>query len=88
MAYKKRLDPDYQDFRRKVLRRDKYTCQMPNCGKKHSLVIHHIIPYAKCYALRTDVNNGITLCKACHKCTFRKEQMYAHLFLTIINGNT
>lgn len=86
MAYKKRLDPDYQEFRRKVLRRDKYTCQMPTCGKKHSLVVHHIIPYANATYLRTDPGNGITLCKQCHKATFRKEKMYASLFLTIIGG--
>ena len=86
MVYKKRLDPDYTNFRREVLSRDRYTCQMPHCGSKHSLVVHHIKPYAKSVALRTDPNNGITLCRKCHKLTFGKESQYAHIFLCIING--
>lgn len=84
--YKKRVDPDYQDFRRRVLSRDKHTCQMPYCGAKRSLVVHHIKPYARAAALRTDPNNGITLCRKCHKETFGKESRYAHIFLSIING--
>lgn len=86
--YKKRLDPDYQDFRRAVLKRDKYTCQMPYCGSKRKLIVHHIRPYAKATYLRTDPNNGITLCRKCHKKTFGKESRYAHIFLSIINGVT
>jgi 5-methylcytosine-specific restriction endonuclease McrA len=86
VVYKKRLDPDYSDFRRKVLSRDKHTCQMPHCGAKRSLVVHHIIPYAKCVALRTDPQNGITLCRKCHKDTFGKERQYAHIFIAILNG--
>lgn len=83
----KRLDPDYKDFRRKVLKRDNYTCQMPYCNSKHSLVVHHIVSYAKSHILRTDPNNGITLCRKCHKLTFGKEKTYASLFLTIIAQN-
>jgi 5-methylcytosine-specific restriction endonuclease McrA len=86
MTYKKRIDPDYQNWRNTVLQRDKYQCQMPNCESKHSLVVHHIIPYAKSYALRTDPNNGITLCRKCHKETFGKESIYAHIFLAVIQN--
>ena len=82
--YKKRVDPDYDDFRRAVLKRDNYTCQMPHCDCKRHLVVHHIRPYAKIVALRTDPNNGITLCRRCHKQTFGKESRYAHIFLSII----
>ena len=86
MVFKKRLDPDYNEFRRRVLSRDRYTCQMPYCESKRSLIVHHIIPYAKSVALRTDPNNGITLCRKCHKRTFGKESQYAHIFLSIISG--
>lgn len=52
-------------WRKLVLERDNYTCQI--CGGKESdLNVHHI----KCFSLypesRFDVNNGITLCKKCH----------------------
>lgn len=84
MVYKKRLDADYKDFRRAVLQRDHHTCQMPHCGSKHSLIVHHIQPYAKSPYLRTDPENGICLCRKCHKSTFGKESQYAHIFLSII----
>lgn len=86
MVFKKRIDPDYQQWRQTVLRRDNYTCQMPHCGARHKLIVHHIIPYKKSYALRTDPNNGITLCRTCHKDTFGKESRYAHIFLSILNN--
>ena len=85
--YTKRLDPDYQEWRKVVLQRDKHTCQMPDCGSKHSLVVHHIKPYAQSIALRTDPNNGIVLCRKCHKQTFGKESIYAHIFLPIVYQN-
>lgn len=79
-----RTDPGYEDFREKVLKRDKYTCQMPDCGSKHSLVVHHINQYSRGHQ-RVDPDNGITLCRHCHKRTFGKEKQYAPMFLSIIN---
>ena len=86
MAQKKRVDPDYDVFRQEVLKRDRHTCQMPYCGSKHNLIVHHITPYSKNTALRTDSENGITLCRKCHKQTFGKEQQYSHIFLSIIHA--
>lgn len=69
----------YIDWRNNVFKRDTYTCQ--HCNKAGELNAHHIIPFAKiihdnnikfiedgliCEPL-WDVNNGITLCKKCHK---------------------
>lgn len=86
---KKRVDAGYSAFTKAVKKRDNYTCQMPYCGSKHSLVVHHIRRYANCPHLRTDPNNGITLCRKCHKSIFSKEKRYAPIFLSIIkqNGN-
>lgn len=48
-----------------VLRRDHWTCQ--RCGYKgRELVAHHLEPWSKNRALRFDVSNGQTLCRACH----------------------
>jgi len=52
-----------RNFREKVLIRDNYTCQI--CGNKKNLEVHHIIPRSK--GGTNVVENGITLCKNCHK---------------------
>lgn len=59
------LDADYRIFKGNVLSRDNYKCQC--CGLKKKLHVHHIFSYKYYPSLRTDVNNGITLCKYCHQ---------------------
>jgi 5-methylcytosine-specific restriction endonuclease McrA len=60
-----RHSPEYKAWRKKVLIRDKYTCQ--NCGsKKRRLEVHHIRGFTKYQHLRLKVKNGITLCARCH----------------------
>lgn len=56
--------PEYEgnNWRQKVLWRDKYTCQ--HCGSQVKLQAHHII-FKSCGGSNT-VSNGITLCKECH----------------------
>ncbi|ANS49302.1 hypothetical protein BT246_39560 [Bacillus thuringiensis] len=59
--------PDYRAWRSAVFKRDGYTCQF--CGEVGgTLNAHHIMAYAEFHDLRTDINNGITLCEECHKC--------------------
>lgn len=61
-----RLTKEYKDWRKSVFERDDYTCMI--CGKVGGeLNAHHIKPYAKYEELRFDLDNGITLCKECHK---------------------
>ena len=71
----------YQDpvFRREILRRDNYTCQMCD-KKKKKLQVHHIKPWAKATYLRFDRNNCITLCSSCHYSIRGKEHHYEKLF--------
>ena len=62
----KRNVPENKEWRKAVYERDNYTCQ--SCGKTgEKLAAHHILPYAIFKDLRFDVNNGITLCRKCHK---------------------
>ena len=56
--------PEYLEWRKAVYQRDQYTCQ--ECGQKGNIVAHHIKPWAKHPESRFDVDNGITLCEACH----------------------
>lgn len=61
-----RRSPEYSKWRKEVFIRDEYTCQ--NCKMVGGeLNAHHIKPFSDFPELRYDVNNGITLCKKCHK---------------------
>jgi 5-methylcytosine-specific restriction endonuclease McrA len=52
-----------RNFREKVLKRDNYTCQI--CGSRKNLEAHHLVPRSR--GGSNVVENGITLCKECHK---------------------
>tara|TARA_R100000008_G_scaffold19812_1_gene10222 strand:- start:228 stop:494 length:267 start_codon:yes stop_codon:yes gene_type:complete len=80
-------DKVYADWRRKVYKRDKFTCQMPGCKRKTYLQAHHIQKWADASALRFEVDNGITLCFACHKEVTGAEHQYASLFMEIVRKN-
>ena len=61
-----RFLPKYITWRSLVFERDGYTCQ--ECGKVGvTLNAHHKKHYAYFPKLRFDVDNGVTLCKNCHK---------------------
>lgn len=53
------------NFREEVYKRDKYKCKL--CGNNDYLNAHHLNSYHWDKEHRTDPNNGITLCKKCHK---------------------
>lgn len=57
------------NWRQKVLWRDKYTCQ--RCGFSSSLEAHHIILKSK--GGTNTVTNGITLCTECHASLHKDE---------------
>lgn len=60
-----RNSSEIKNWRKSVFKRDKYTCQ--KCGKVGGeLNAHHIKPFASFPDLRTDISNGLTLCKNCH----------------------
>ncbi|WP_373561663.1 HNH endonuclease [Bacillus sp. AFS073361] len=67
--------PEYRGWRKEVYEKDSYTCQ--HCLDKTggNLVAHHLYSWNRYPNLRFDVNNGITLCKDCHK-DFHKHYGY------------
>jgi hypothetical protein len=61
-----RNENESKEWREKVYKRDYWTCQ--KCGYKgHQIVAHHILDFNNYPDLRFDVNNGVTLCRSCHK---------------------
>lgn len=68
---KKRLTYPYQQWRKKILKRDK-VCQ--HCGSAEMLEVHHIKHFAEYPELRMCDENAITLCYKCHKELHRRER--------------
>jgi len=83
-AEKKRLrsKSSWAEWRSKVFTRDKYMCK--ECGRSGYLEPHHIIPLRVDLSKVFDVNNGITLCRDCHKKTIRKEELFADKYVSLI----
>lgn len=79
-------DDVYERWRKDVLKRDQFKCQMPNCNSKFRLHVHHIKKWSSASSLRYEISNGITLCSKCHKSISGKERHYESLFYSILNG--
>lgn len=60
-----RNSKEYRAWRFAVLDRDQNMCVL--CSKKSDLVAHHLNNYVQYVDLRTEISNGITLCRSCHK---------------------
>ena len=58
---------EYYEWRKQVYERDNYTCQSCGDDKGGNLVAHHKLNYSEHETLKTDIDNGITLCNKCHK---------------------
>lgn len=54
-------------FRQAVLERDNWTCQRCGSGAEKQLHVHHIEGVTQQPRMSNDLENGITLCKECHK---------------------
>lgn len=63
---------DNKNWRRSIFIRDDFTCK--KCGERNIYIqAHHIKSWSKYPKLRFDINNGMTLCKNCHKKVHRRE---------------
>ncbi len=78
---------ELQNWRMKIFERDKFLCQMPDCDKtERYLHAHHIKTFSKNPDWRTEIFNGLTLCKKCHNKTKWKEEKFENMFLEIIKA--
>jgi len=74
-------NPEYRKWRRDVLIRDQYVCQMCNKHEKE-MHAHHILTKAKYPLLIFDTNNGISICRNCHLTKLNNhEHEYEQFFL-------
>lgn len=62
-----RFSKEYKNWRYDVYSRDGFTCQKCGDSKGGNLNAHHIKPFSEYPKLRFKLDNGITLCKPCHK---------------------
>lgn len=58
--------PEYTKFKKLVMKRDNYTCDV--CGQVGSdLNVHHLNGYHWDKENRVNINNGVTICEKCHR---------------------
>jgi len=72
-------------WRTKVYERDGYRCVL--CGRFNlRLDPHHILPKSLFPKLKYIISNGATLCRRCHRKTFKKELSFVEILVTKIFG--
>jgi len=71
-----RNNPNDKQWKYAVYKRDDFKCKMLNEDCNGRLEAHHILPWRDYPELRTEINNGITLCKYHHP---RKKEDEARL---------
>lgn len=74
---------ELRNWRSSVFMRDNFTCQQ--CGSNNPLQAHHIYMWSKYSDKRFDIDNGITLCKDCHKEVRGYENEYIDMFIMLMN---
>ena len=77
--------PSYFRWRRLVYERDNYCCRICGCKENDKLNAHHIMNYSEYEELRVDVNNGITMCKECHKDFHTRYGYKNNNFMQLVN---
>ena len=67
-----RVSKKYEVWRKEVFSRDGYACKKCGDSSGGNLNAHHILGFSKYPELRFSIDNGITLCKNCHKIEHKK----------------
>lgn len=83
--FKKKIRQSFQwkDWRGAIFKRDNWTCK--ECGVKGVyLEPHHIIPLRSDVNKLFDINNGITLCRPCHRKTIWKESDFVEKYSALV----
>ena len=74
---------EWKQWRAAVFARDDFTCK--ECGVRGVYIEpHHIIPVRSDWNKLFELNNGITLCRPCHKRTMWKEDEFAGKYTALL----
>lgn len=83
-GHDERNNPEYKQWRKNVLKRDKFKCRIFNLDCEGNVIVHHILIWSKYPELRYNINNGIALCHAHHPRKRAEEKRLASYFIKLI----
>lgn len=71
----------YKKWRIEVFQRDRFICVacLSQSRRNNPIEAHHLKPFLKYQDLAFDLDNGCTLCRNCHKQTYKLEHIYEFL---------
>lgn len=78
-------NPEYVDWRSKVLKRDLFKCRLANEKCLGGLQVHHILPWRDYPDMRYEISNGISLCHAHHPRKRAEEKRLVPLFKELVS---
>ena len=83
-AFRRRMRSwlSWKNWRTAVFIRDNFRCR--ECGTAGYLEPHHIISLKKDLHLAFNINNGVALCRPCHKKTMGKEAQFEEKYFSLI----
>lgn len=87
--HRERSSERWRAWRMVVFRRDGFRCVACGCASRRrdgGLEPHHIRTKSRFPHLVYDVNNGVTLCRICHRETFGKEEEFAPVYETYVRS--
>lgn len=84
----RKYDERYRQFLIAVYKRDGSKCQYPGCIRRYGLQVHHITRWADNPLRRYHPQNGIVLCRKCHKRVTGNETMFAPILRQIVIRNS
>lgn len=80
-----RTGGEYQNWRRTVVNRDHFVCQL--CHRENQKIhCHHILKFVSYKDYRYETWNGISLCSTCHEGIVHREEDYIERFLRTTCG--
>ena len=78
-------DPEYKQWHKSVLKRDRYRCRISDLECAGRLETHHILIWSKYPELRYQITNGITLCHAHHPRRRAEEKRLVPVFQELVS---
>lgn len=84
-ASKDRRSSAYNEWRKRVLLRDNFTCKIANPECIGRIEAHHILGWTQYPELRYEINNGITLCHFHHPRKRVDEKRLSPYFQELVN---